>query len=455
MSRTWNRLLWSGVVLFILLAACIGGFLALLPEDEPLADDSFLRRPTVVVAENAFDDYKEAAEKVVWTEVVCEARRKQFAGEPWDTNAVRLVLADNEECFAAIRRGNRNERCIVPTVTNIAYSAEYISGWLKAAKLMELKVTVDMADGAGQDAVETLGDMLRFALLCEQDGGMLIDYLVAIAVRSVALTKLRVLVLNDRFDDALLVKLNTILLATVPTDRGFVCAMRAEYIVSVNAVDQIVSGSGDAEYLTEDLYAPLSNLWIKLFFRPNRTKNAFNELYSGLIRQAANPYTKKEAGFVDDFLSEHPDPFCDSWRIANLTMPNPLGNCLLHYSVPGLGGVDSKRLNIKVDHRAALLLVALRRYRNKYGNYPAKLAELVPEFMDKVPVDPYDGAPMRYSAKKLIVYSVGEDLLDSGGSKIMLPGKREYHALRDRWQREDVVFAVEKKEDDKNKLEEE
>jgi hypothetical protein len=48
---------------------------------------------------------------------------------------------------------------------------------------------------------------------------------------------------------------------------------------------------------------------------------------------------------------------------------------------------------------------------------PTKLAQLVPEFLPTVPVDPFDGKPFRYLVDDLEikVYSVGVNGIDDGG----------------------------------------
>ena len=46
---------------------------------------------------------------------------------------------------------------------------------------------------------------------------------------------------------------------------------------------------------------------------------------------------------------------------------------------------------------------------------PETLDELVPEYFESVPLDDFDGKPMKYSKEKRVVYAVGTDLTDNGG----------------------------------------
>jgi hypothetical protein len=68
--------------------------------------------------------------------------------------------------------------------------------------------------------------------------------------------------------------------------------------------------------------------------------------------------------------------------------------------------------------RSMQTLLACERYRLKHGKWPDKLDDLTPAFLDRVPLDPVDGKPIRY--KKLpdgvMVYVVGDDGIDNGGN---------------------------------------
>jgi hypothetical protein len=67
--------------------------------------------------------------------------------------------------------------------------------------------------------------------------------------------------------------------------------------------------------------------------------------------------------------------------------------------------------------RAARAAVAIERYRLRRGEIPTRLADLVPDELDAVPADPFDGQPLRYrtDGAVLAIYSVGRNRSDDGG----------------------------------------
>jgi len=68
--------------------------------------------------------------------------------------------------------------------------------------------------------------------------------------------------------------------------------------------------------------------------------------------------------------------------------------------------------------RATRIAIAAERYRLKHGAWPARLEELVPEYLpSEAIVDPMSGKPFVYRREGdgIRVYSVGEDGVDDGG----------------------------------------
>jgi hypothetical protein len=81
-----------------------------------------------------------------------------------------------------------------------------------------------------------------------------------------------------------------------------------------------------------------------------------------------------------------------------------LANCLLYLRVA------------EFQHAATRVLLAIKAFEAASGRLPASLDELVPDHLEAVPLDPFDGKPLRWSAERKAIHSVGEDLADAGGS---------------------------------------
>ncbi len=68
--------------------------------------------------------------------------------------------------------------------------------------------------------------------------------------------------------------------------------------------------------------------------------------------------------------------------------------------------------------------LAAEGYRLSNGHFPKTLDVLVPEYIEKIPQDPFDGKPLKMAVTDygILIYSIGEDGVDDGGDL----KKREY-----------------------------
>lgn len=85
--------------------------------------------------------------------------------------------------------------------------------------------------------------------------------------------------------------------------------------------------------------------------------------------------------------------------------------------------ISRERVNII----ATQLILALRVYKMEHGGLPDSLSELVPEFFPQVPLDDFDGKPIRYLPNKKIIYSVGPCLKDLGGKERQDYSDKDYN----------------------------
>jgi hypothetical protein len=88
------------------------------------------------------------------------------------------------------------------------------------------------------------------------------------------------------------------------------------------------------------------------------------------------------------------------------------------------GGSVEKALRMEAARDVVVAAIALKRFQLKHGQWPENLAEVVPEFLHAVPIDPYDGKPLRYRRNgdgTYSLYCVGEDGVDDGGDPTCPP----------------------------------
>jgi hypothetical protein len=84
----------------------------------------------------------------------------------------------------------------------------------------------------------------------------------------------------------------------------------------------------------------------------------------------------------------------------------------------GLIGVPRKTIRMEVARRVIVVAIALKQFQVRHGHLPETLNELTPGLLATIPIDPYDGKPLRYHPNAdgtYLLYCVGEDGVDDGG----------------------------------------
>ena len=85
--------------------------------------------------------------------------------------------------------------------------------------------------------------------------------------------------------------------------------------------------------------------------------------------------------------------------------------------VPGMDRIAERDLEFRTHLDLARVALAVERYRLATGALPAALDALVPQYLKEVPLDPFDGHPIRYTRQTsgYVLYGVDTDGQDNGG----------------------------------------
>ncbi|MEO1235642.1 MAG: hypothetical protein AAFX76_02515 [Planctomycetota bacterium] len=100
------------------------------------------------------------------------------------------------------------------------------------------------------------------------------------------------------------------------------------------------------------------------------------------------------------------------WAVSHF-----VGDLLTGILLPALGAANRTEDQARQVTAIAPVAIAVAGYRAEHGNYPEALDDLVPDWLDAVPIDGYSGEPLRYVVidGRPVIYSVGPDLEDDGG----------------------------------------
>ncbi len=198
-------------------------------------------------------------------------------------------------------------------------------------------------------------------------------------------------------------------------EKGLEDVIKTEYLMNLDTIDRLKKatryGAGRHLGLAGTKARPLIRKFgLKYFLQANRTKRMFAELHRKALRNTSKNYIDME-DFKAPYYFEHFSV------IRELISGNYVGKLIYKMLTPAWDKILLRKCRENVYVSMTRLLIAMKCYKNEIGELPQSLEELVPKYIEKIPEDDFDGRPMRYSARKKIIYSVGEDLEDSGGSE--------------------------------------
>ena len=424
---------WAAAIL----AAAFGGlavFVAVASRDVAPPDEAEFAavRPEIAPADNAFTYFLEATNLLV--ETTNAALSVDFRmGKTPASDELREWIAKNAECLALVKRGTECAICLTPPVETIGTPTPYVNPWLHMMRILEARSRLTLVEGRFGEAADDLAVGMRFGDLVQKNASSLITYLVGTAIFGMSAESAMELARDPAAPPETLAQLAAELERAGPFDGGLNEALKAEHRVTVNVVDDLCAKR-------DQMAATLgfkTNRWATWFlttsysFKPNQTKRDMAAGHRIMIADAGRIYADMERYDVAEK---------EGGRWAAFR-PNAIGDYLCLLLMPSEKILET-RCRTDGVRAGAKLVVACNRFARDKGRFPETLAELVPEYLSEVPQDPYDGAPFRYSAEKGLVWAVGKNLTDEGGSTRLLGVEPATPAGRDRRRAEDFVFEI-------------
>ncbi len=295
----------------------------------------------------------------------------------------------------------------------------------QAARLLALDALVQAEQGNGEDAVLALITGIGVARSLAREP-ILISRLVQIACQATTLSALERVENRMTLTEAQLGKLISVLTDSENPD-GFVRAMVGEQCFGLSTfkmspeelrllVDGFSNDRREAQKLVEYLATPSATL--------SADRLAYLDIMRDTIKasQMSFPEALRVVAGSETKLNGLPD----SYRLSRTMLP-------------AMSNTFNRQARGIAQLRVARTALSIERYRLAKGNPPKTLDDLLPSYCKSVPVDPFDGQPLRYKklAKGYIVYSIGDDMKDNRGTEKDATGKLFTNGT-------DITFTIER-----------
>jgi hypothetical protein len=442
----WGVWACALVLLFMLVPFGIRAlYLSVVPEmDEPFDVKAFVG-DDIPPSENAFTFYRQASDL---HQRLVAGLQQNSSTEPITYEAVyeqgwtaideplKKWLDDHRQALVLWRRGTEMDRALnlSPADMTFATVIDVVQDQRAFSRLARLELARCLDEGNIEDAWNWGRAMFRNGGHTSQRGCML-QGLVAVALHAMAAQgmarwaehpavtaeQLREALAAIRADHALYEPASNI--------------YKSEYLVCRNSLSsRMWMGmiGGGAVTPNDALQAQASQMFYRVVGESELTARLFRQILANQIREIDKPVsTRAKMTGSSISLLFTPDP---TTPLAPRQL-DPAGidrglkmSFLARHFIPATKHVDDGLLRRRALQVALEALVAAQAYRRDKGEFPESLSQLVPHYLEGVPLDPCDpsGGTLLYrrdSATEAVVWSVGNDGMDSGGDVVSTNGR--------------------------------
>lgn len=391
--------------------------IAAIPSDDVAPRPARLPTKPMPASRNGFDFVAFTAGDIAWP--TDPAQRSAAAdtaeGRGFDRRLAEQLLADNQDALHRLRAALAASEFRVPaasaaSVDNASVSA-YIEWQKHLTKLIAVQAFSHQAGGLDDQAIDTALQILALGQRVEGGQGELADWCAGSQVTVQGLACVHRLLRQTKLLPPRLAHLVD-RLGRFRADRdGLAAAYAAEQQRLLHFVDALAEGQADpvASYLANPESLPSD--WRHTMLQAAPTRQALQTVFSRVRRIAEGPQSPDWQDLQTLTQNE-----LRQLRSTGASA-NPIG---IRICEENLGDALVRPLRLRCMQDTAVdalrALAAMHAFQQRQRRLPAGLAELAPFFVGRPPEDAFDGGPLRYDQVKRILYSVGADGVDAGGS---------------------------------------
>ncbi len=349
-------------------------------------------------------------------------------GERLDDEVKSLIsvyLADNEKALELLHEGSAIEHSRYPADLSAGMGAlaPHLSKFRTGVRMLGLEGLLAAEENEGRAAVKSIKSIIGAGQSLREEP-LFISQLVRYSCSGLAVELTEQVLSRTKLEDDDLIKLmNAFERAEKPE-----CFIRAFAGERCMIIDLLRNGSAEDFSMVSIESNPI---WLAAYKITGSTDRDLAEFldFTGECAEALELPLHEQLGRLQKVEAKFSKESKDRMSM--------FGKSLIRLLRPAYVRLVELHLNYICRLRVCRAGLGVERYRLAEGVLTDKLEELVPEYMDSILLDPFDGKPLRY--KKLergyVIYGVGKDRRDNGGVEASKEGSR-------RGEESDITFTV-------------
>jgi len=396
------------IFIFIAIIAIIAIFLVSyfifsIDADFKISDNLMIRLKEYPEAENSFYLLNKASNDVYWENEYEQYVKDIQINTSFDKVAASNFLLKNNTCLTDIDKILKIHSFCFPAQYFLSNEKSYSKNniifinWKRLAIVQFIKGLTSYNDKITNSIKESL-KLLKLGHLIQNGNSKLAYYTIGSYYKNLSYQLLAWIIKNTPDIDMNLLDTISIELNKIPEDNSaLIESLKAELLFNCSYTDFFRSANKN-----------------KLLFKPNQTKKMFAELTLFLISNLNNTWEKLST------YEENNEPQMSSTYSGSYLFMNKYGKDIYNQLRVPLSLIFSLENTEKFYRDSLNILIKLTIYKKVKGEFPKTLNELIPEYINSVPTDPFDGKPIRYSYKIGILYNIGFNLIDDTSEEKLL-----------------------------------
>lgn len=340
--------------------------------------------------ENAFSFYKSAVTMLPATKLdVSVGTLAVTEGRSWDVvpQAVREYLPTTNEAMAEWRLGTECDQGVYVDVASADFTAliPVTQEMRQFGRLAVLRALKSLDEGDTEEAWKWLRAMMRSSRHTGQHG-FIIERLVGVALHRMAAETMALWATHENVTEADLQKALQELREIDKLTASNSTSLKTEYISGTNSISRPETLNGLVNY-DRGIPDGVAGAYLFVNGEPQLSRILYRHVFANYLSQCDLPrYERAHTGSHLDLYTptgkESPQ-LMDPTDLEAGVMRSILARSLIPAVSNCVTAFDQERAR----QQALELALQVEIYRRRNGEYPAKLTDLVPEFISEVPRD--------------------------------------------------------------------